>query len=152
MAMAIKGLDEVQNFIGAIADKMSDTDTLLKKIGFRITNEAVHDHFVKKESPDGEAWPDLNPDYKTQKIAKKGSVDVLIWNRKLADSVGFKVKDVRLFVGAGNEDVPYARIHDEGGETGRNHAVKMPVRKYLGFGKQESEIITEMVGQWIGDL
>ena len=59
---------------------------------------------------------------------------------------------IPLYIGAGNEDVPYARIHNQGGEAGRNGNVKIPKREYLGFGKQENDIINEELKIWIGEI
>lgn len=152
MGVAFRGFDEVDYFIWNVDKKVSEYDVLLNKIGFRIANEAIPDHFAKKESPKGEPWKALNPEYQDLKIKKKGTADILVYEGKLKDSVGYKAQGAKLFVGAGNEDVPQARLHNEGGEAGRNHSVEMPKREFVGFGKQEGNIINDSIQWWIGAI
>ncbi|MBN2544581.1 MAG: phage virion morphogenesis protein [Spirochaetes bacterium] len=149
MAVALRGFDEVERFIGALDKKLSNYDVLLKKIGHRITHEAIPDHFKNKKSPDDKPWPVLSKNYADYKAEKKGSLDILIWNGKLKDSVDYKVHNIRLFIGAGNEDVPYARIHDLGGKAGRNRKVKIPQRNFIGIGDKEEHIIEDTIKWWV---
>jgi phage virion morphogenesis protein len=146
----IKGLETIKDFFEKVDKKVSSVDKLYDKVGRRIINEAVFDHFAKKENPDGKPWEKLNADYEEQKIEKKGVSDILIWNGELRDSVGCKTENLKLFIGAGNEDIPYAKIHNEGGKAGRNKNVEIPKREYLGFGNKEEQIINEEIKNWIG--
>ncbi|HOV13027.1 MAG TPA: phage virion morphogenesis protein [Spirochaetota bacterium] len=138
------GFDRLKIFLRKIKSEEGDFETLQKRIGFRITNTAIPDHFEKKESPEGEKWADLSDDYKKRKLKKKGTLDILKSRGNLFESIGFRYDSTMLVIGAGNSDVKYAATHNFGDKK-RN----IPKREFIGLGKQENEIIEEEILRWI---
>lgn len=59
---------------------------------------------------DGAPWPPLSKRYKP----KKGSM--MIRTAKLMNSINSRIAKDRVVISAGNSRVPYAKIHNEGGE------------------------------------
>jgi len=147
IGVATVGFDGLKLFLKTIESKVKSFDTIQKRIGLRIKNEAIKDHFDKKESPTGEKWADLSDDYKEKKLKKKGVLDILVGSGRrgrLRKSIGFRYDSTTLVIGAGNSDIEYAATHNFG-DPKRN----IPKREFIGLGTQENEIINEEILRWI---
>lgn len=109
-----------------------------------ILSKQTENHFTQsftKGALDENKWPEVQrrtPGTKAYKYKAKG-ISLSSWRRnpilvgtgnlrrKVSRSiheVGWK--RIRLVV-----DLPYAKIHNEGGMAGRNHASKIPARPYM---------------------
>ena len=42
-------------------------------------------------------------------------------------------------------DVPYAKIHNEGGRAGRNHSARIPRRQFMGVSQMLNKEIEHMI-------
>ena len=46
-------------------------------------------------------------------------------------------------------NLPYARIHQKGGKTGKGHKVDMPARPYLGVSEEDMDEVRETVADFL---
>ncbi len=144
----VEGLTKLSDWIQKAKRNFKSVPRLLNIIGRRVVNEAVMDHFLRKESPEGEKWKNLTQNYAKKKLSKKGVLDILIGEGTLRDSIKYWVIGERaVAVGVDSPDVPYARAHQEGYKD-----KNIPARPYLGVGKKEEEIIDRTVLDWIGGI
>ncbi|OHD13448.1 MAG: hypothetical protein A2Y41_00390 [Spirochaetes bacterium GWB1_36_13] len=148
----LTGTGAIKDFLSKTLDQVNDKEKLLKKIGGRIVNEAVLDNFIEKENSDYEAWQGLTERYKKKKLEKRGTDNLLEDTGKLKKSVGHRVENMKLIIGAGNKDTPYAASHQFG------YAKKgIPARTYIGSiqnskfttGKKEEEILNTTIQNWV---
>ena len=70
---------------------------------------------------------------KKRKLSKRGKTTLGVVTGRLRSSISFgqvvrRGNNYSLGIGS---NVKYARIHEFGGKTGRNHAVTIPARPYL---------------------
>lgn len=141
------GLNDFKAFVEEL-HKVIKAEPLFRRIGRAIRDEAILDRFIStKEDPDGKPWVDLSPAYKKQKEKLKGTIDLLVKEGELQKSVGFKTNDIMLVIGAGNENIKYARRMQAGDDD-----ANIPARAYIGFGDLEKEIVRVETQNWLMEI
>jgi len=102
---------------------------LHREMGQALVNETL-DAFKTGTSPEGKAWPESGRVTLHNASRRKGRAKgkTLIDTARLRNSIHAVADADQVEVGT---DVIYARIHQLGGETGRNKATKLPARPYL---------------------
>lgn len=146
----IENFDRVLEALTRATEPAKHPDEMFYRIAQRIATEAVPNHFLKKESPDGSPWAELYAPYGVRKMREKGSLDVLIWSGDLMRSVRAGVDKgdtLTAWVMAGGPDVPYAGTHNYGLPE-----KNIPKREFLGFGTGESEIIADSIDRWLAGM
>ena len=124
--------EEVQRGLRNLDNAIDNMAPAFKEIAGVLASEAEEAFEQEKDITTGKAWPDLAQSTKDQR-AKKGK-----WPGKiLQQSAGGLAASIsqdsnREFAAAGSNKL-YAAIHQFGGEAGRNHAVTIPARPYLGL-------------------
>lgn len=118
---------------------------VLKVIGERMLRH-TEKSFTKETSPEGKKWKAVgektaarkrNPKILTEQGEAGGLRGTLAYSLEGMDA---------LLVGANK---PYARIHQLGGEAGRNKAVKIPARPYLGISAEAEADILDVISRAI---
>ena len=64
----------------------------------------------------------------------------------LRRSIDYAATPEKVMVGS---NLPYARIHQLGGKTGKGHKVDMPARPYLGVSKEDMEEVRETMADFL---
>ena len=105
---------------------------LNRKIPTELMN-ASNRAFDKETAPDGTPWQPRSPKY-VQELTKRKQA-----KRKILSITSHLRKSRQTFnngttAGIGT-NLAYARIHQFGGQAGRNHRATIPARPYLGFDK-----------------
>ncbi len=123
ISFEVEGLDELKRALQkASFVKMKKFTSFASGELHRIVME---DAFEKESDPvTGKKWDDIK--------SRKGRSSAPILHDKgiLQDSV--EEKSTALYAEVGSS-MKYARIHNEGGMTGRGRKVEMPQRRFLGF-------------------
>ncbi len=137
-----EGLDAFISWLDEAEDAVGEAKKLLKRVGRGIVDEIVMDAFKDKKSPEGTPWKELTEKYR----ARKGKDDILVKEGNLRKSVGFKVKSLKLYVGAGSPDIPYAAVHQFGYKK-----KNIPERAYLPTKrtKELTEIMDDVLSIWL---
>ncbi|SEA70223.1 Phage virion morphogenesis family protein [Alistipes timonensis JC136] len=91
---------------------------------------------------DGKAWPRA----KVDEAGKRRRGSLMVQSAALMNSVRTaEATPDRVVWAAGNEKVPYAQVHNEGGRAGRGAGFDMPKRQFMG----EAEELEEQIGRRI---
>ncbi|MDO6808096.1 phage virion morphogenesis protein [Zobellia galactanivorans] len=90
----------------------SDFDNIVPNIVAETATEFFKNRFVEQEW-EGVPWQPLNPAYAAKKT--KGRGRILTREGKLVNSIRPSLVSVeKVTISAGNSNVPYARVHNEG--------------------------------------
>ncbi len=153
----LENANEIQLALGKMIRMLSEAkESLLKKIGIRIINEAVYKHFEEKKDPEGKSWIPVTEKYAERKTKgikvgekRRGSRnpgDLLILTKHLYDSMHYEVEDnlVRVIAGDDVQSKKYAAAHNFGlGKlSGR-------ARKFLGIGEVEKKIAEDTIAKFL---
>ena len=107
--------------LGKAAHKLGDTQALMESVGEALRSGTI-ERFEAEEDPQGKKW-------KPSARAMAGGGKTLDKESHLKDSIDYAATSDKVMVGS---NLPYARIHQLGGKTGKGHKVDMPARPYLG--------------------
>jgi phage virion morphogenesis protein len=124
--------DTVSAELSKLARRITDIDPVLEDMAESNVTETKM-RFERAEGPDGAKWKGLAAATLARpgRVRDGGTARVLQDNRHLFDSVHPQVlSGVGFEVGV---SMVYGRIHQLGGQAGRNHAVKIEARPYLGI-------------------
>ncbi len=112
-----------------------DPSQELNLIGAALEDSTL-ERFETNIAPDGTPWP---PSARAQ--AQHGQT--LVDTSRLRDSIGYEVTAEELTLGS---NVIYAAIHQGGGKAGRNLAVELPARAFLGVSESDQTVIDDIWG------
>lgn len=118
----------------------ADRRSLLRAVGETLRSSAM-DRFEEGAGPDGTPW-------ETSERAREDGGQTLVNTGRLRNSIGYAVTDDVVLWGSkikAGTNLQYAAIHQKGGQTGRNHAVTMPARPYLGVSDDDIDDIRALV-------
>lgn len=146
------GLDEALLKIDGLAD--APRLELMEGIGRLVQEQTRRRIEEEKTAPDGSAWR-----------ANIAGTPLLYASGALSRSIDYAASEESVRVGTG---LPYARIHQEGGEivpkTARMLAfqlgnrlvfsmrVRMPARPYVGLSADNQNEIVDAAEDWVGRL
>lgn len=121
-------LDKLQVDMQQVADIAAVTGVSYFKSSFRT------------KGFDGNPWPKAKES--KSKKAKRGSL--MVKSAALMNSVRTaEATKEKVVWAAGNDKVPYAQVHNEGGRAGRGAGFDMPKRQFMGQANQLEENITK---------
>ena len=124
--------------LGKAAHKLGDTQALMESVGDALVSGTLK-RFQDEEDPTGKKWP------KSKRAAKKDG-QTLTDTALLRRSVDYAATSDKVMVGS---NLPYARIHQKGGTTGKGHKVDMPARPYLGVSEEDMDEVRETVADFL---
>lgn len=120
----------------------SNLQPALRDIGGAL-EASTQERFFDETAPDGTPWEEHSDATK----AKRGDgAEKLREAGHLFDSISSHVSGASLAVGVNRV---YGRIHQLGGEAGRNHSVKIEARPYLGVDAQDERTIFETLESYL---
>lgn len=90
-------------------------------------------------------WKPRSPKYGARMRAR-GKTKVLIVNGDLMNSVTAQTKNDTLLVGS---NLIYARIHQKGGQAGKNLSATIPARPFLVAQETDTRRLTKMFANWV---
>lgn len=116
----------VEDYLKKLGSGDFDRADLMDEVANIIERSTV-ERFRSNIAPDGQKWL---PSERVMRAQEPAST--LVDSGHLRDSITSQSDGDSAEVGS-NEH--YALIHQEGGQTGRNHATKLPARPYLGLSR-----------------
>lgn len=136
--------DGVTGPLSRLARNVRNLDQALDEIGSQMVTQAQF-RFEREEAPDGTPWIGLAAVTLARRGREGADGEARLLRDKgdLYDSLGWKVQPGQS-VTVGVSSV-YGRIHQLGGQAGRNQSVKIPARPYLGVGPEDIEQIVEIL-------
>lgn len=121
-----------------ILARARDLHEPLDAAGARLLT-SVQLRFERGIGPDGQRWP-------MSKAALARGGQTLIAKGHLRDSVIYEANATSVSIGTNQV---YAAIHQFGGQAGRNHALTLPARPYLGLDEDDTAILREEIEDWL---
>ncbi|WP_420582074.1 phage virion morphogenesis protein [Reichenbachiella sp.] len=115
-----------------------ELERVLKELPDVVGQTAVdhaHDNFDREGFKDGgkiDKWQS-----RKDRKGNQGK-NILVQTGQLKASIDYDVSGKTVSVGS---DKVYAKMHNEGGKTGRNHSVQMPQRKFMDNSKDIEEAV-----------
>ncbi len=119
----------------------------MRNIG-EILLDSTKERFTDEKGPDGKPWSKNAPATLMHKRNPK-ILQELGEGGGLLGTIAYQANDVRVEVGSPKD---YAAIHQFGGEAGRNRAVKIPARPYLGLSTEDKEDIIDTLQDHLLEL
>ena len=124
--------------LGKAAHKLGDTQALMESVGEALRSGTI-ERFEAEEDPQGKKW-------KPSARAMAGGGKTLDKESHLKDSIDYAATSDKVMVGS---NLPYARIHQLGGKTGKGHKVDMPARPYLGVSEEDMDAVREPMADFL---
>lgn len=123
-----------------------------------LIRAGVHSHFTKESGPDGR-WQALNPIYSLWKEQNFPGQPILQLRHRLfsaATRTGAagnitEITNRYLEFGVDLGKIPYARVHDLGGQAGRGRRSRMPKREFMFLDTKEQEVIAKEAWKFVWD-
>lgn len=132
------GLDKALSKAG---HKLGDTQALMESVGDALVSGTLK-RFDAEEEPTGKKWP------KSKRAAKEGG-QTLTDKAFLRRSIDYAATPEKVMVGS---NLPYARIHQLGGKTGKGHKVDMPARPYLGVSESDLDDVRAAMADFLAGI
>jgi len=120
------------------------TRGLMDAVGAEVESQTRRRIAEEKESPQGDPWPAWSQDYAA---TRHGGHSLLQGEGHLLDSITYAVGISGDYAEVGSNLV-YAAIHQFGGQAGRNRAVTIPDRPYLGLSEDNLRDLAGLVDDW----
>lgn len=146
MNIDIEGLEELNSFIQERIERVQNLELLKNDIGILI-QEDIDNNFEKESSPDGVDWQDWAP--ATEEYRRRSGNDlgkILNLNNDLRPSISYETTGNSIKAGV-LRGPAYARIHQKGGQTGRNGRTTIPARPYIGLSNKILRNIQRLIGE-----
>ena len=157
------GFPEAESVLKRILVKAGTLRPPFEVIGKYLVTRA-HESFEKEESPDGEPWQALSPEYVERpsrgyyRGGRGGNEHpILMRSRHLEESVNYKAGNLELAVGS-NRKLPggqfsWAAIHQLGGTSSMAPGpAHIPARPFLGMTDADDNRAGELLMEYLGRL
>ena len=134
---------ELNQVLDKLFEKTSDLRPLMKNIA-GIMADSVEENFKQEGRPEWVKLKDSTIKVRTQKVYWPGKI--LQMRGELAASITSKYDESSAIVGTNKE---YARIHQLGGDTGRNKKTKLEARPYLSLVESDYQKIIDSATDYL---
>lgn len=135
---------DVLERLKVLQKKIGDLEPFFKNAG-EVLLENTKQRFTDESAPDGNKWKDLSPVYKKRKKGHK-ILQELGENGGLLGTLAYHAASDALLIGSVKV---YAAIHQMGGKAGRNRAVKIPARPYLGLSRKDEQDLNDLIADFL---
>lgn len=126
--------------IEPIARKWASRKDFLNELGVGLVDEVHKRINDTKTAPDGTRWkPWASSTAKARRRAGTASSGLLFNSGELTRSIGYTITGNKVAV---NTTLPYAQFLQNGTKN-------MPARPFLGMGKAEQDLTTNLWNKWI---
>lgn len=136
---------ELNQVLDKLFEKTTDLKPLMKSIAGTMA-DAVEENFKQEGRPEWAKLKESTIKLRTQKGYWPGKI--LQMRGELAASITSAYDESSAIVGSNKE---YARIHQLGGDAGRNKKTKIKARPYLKLTNNDKERILKLSSNYLGN-
>lgn len=138
---------DMREKLAELIGRMENARGFYKNVGDHLLN-SVGENFENETAPDGTRWKTLSAVTRDLRARKYGNAPVTILRASgaLRGSINAAASDTDVRIGSA---LPYAAIHQLGGEAGRNRKVTIPARPYLGLSSEDETEIFAIAEDWL---
>ncbi len=133
----------IQEKLLDISKKTENLRPLMKNLA-GILSFSTEENFKEEGRPKWKSWSESTKKYR--KKVKKYPGQILQLNGHLASSVTTYYDDNSAIIGS---NLPYAAIHQLGGNAGKNKKVKIPARPYINLSESDINEILDVISTFI---
>lgn len=160
--------ERVRAMLQRLAQRMGHLTPVMRQMGDVLRNDALA-NFKGQHSPSGAPWAKLAPSTllaRAQRLSGKGGLYTqkgrlrkkaqrLISEAKALQDRGVLRQSVQTLAASANSvtvgsRLPYAAIHQLGGQAGRGRKVRIPARPYLGMSANAERQIINTINAYLG--
>lgn len=135
---------EVEQALLNLAKRTENLRPLMKNIA-GVLASSTEENFKQEGRPD--KWTDLSEVTKKQREKiNKWPGQILQVTGQLASSISTQYDDDSAVIGS---NLPYAAIHQLGGQAGRNKSVEIPARPYLSLTNDDYDEILHNIENYL---
>jgi phage virion morphogenesis protein len=131
---------QAQAMFGRLIAAGANLRPLYSEIGFAL-EDSSRERFASETAPDGTAWAPISEAWKERKQERGFSAGILKMRGDLLNSIRAEPDGSGVEIIAGPTE--YAAIHQLGGQAGRNKAVTIPARPFLGVSSEDAAEIVD---------
>lgn len=103
----------------------------------------------RRKGFDGKAWLPA----KSDRAGKRRRGSLMVQSAALMNSIRTaEATPERVVWAAGNDKVPYAQVHNEGGRAGRGAGFDMPQRQFMGEAEELERQLTQRINTYMRGL
>jgi len=147
-------LERIYEVTGSAAGRKKD---LFQRI-LPLLRAEIQTHFARQSGPEG-AWKGLSPEYSVWKETHFPGQPILQLRHHLflaATQTGARgniteITNRYMEFGVDLAKIPYARIHDLGGQAGRGRRSTMPKREYLFLSTKAQDGAAQTAARYVWD-
>lgn len=149
---------EIQELLNRLRQRISDLSPAMQAIG-AFYERSVLENFKNQSAPDGTPWQPLSPVTlqlglaKNKGWSKKGGLTAkgkrylsgkrILWEHgDLEGSIHSQADRNSVTIGTGGH-IPYAAIHQFGGQAGRGRKVTIPARPFLALNRGTEMVLAD---------
>jgi len=146
IGLSIKVDDKIiRRVFAGLEQRGQNLEPLLDHIGASLVT-STQDRFEAERGPDGKKWKPWSTAYAKRRRARDGKAKILTLDDYLSGSITHNASSDQVEVGS---NMVYARIHQEGGQAGRNLAATIPARPFLGIDSDDEREIEASVQDYL---
>ena len=131
--------------LGAIAQRSKNLRPVYQAIGNYLVGE-TQDRIKQETSPDGTPFAPLALATRQAKERKGKIRKILQAEGTLVNTIAAQVQGDGVAIGS---NMPYASIHQLGGNAGRGGSANIPARPYLGINDADQDEIVGLLEDWL---
>jgi phage virion morphogenesis protein len=136
--------EDISPALRRLALSLGSLRPVFDEIGGSLVS-STQQRFLDQRSPDGQQWAEHSD---ATKEARGDDADILRDRNHLFDSLDHRPTATSATVGT---NMVYGRIHQLGGEAGRNKSVTIDARPYLGVSLADEHEIRDIVAERVAE-
>ena len=144
---------EMRDGLMRLIERMENAQGFYKNVGEEL-QLSIDERFENEVGPDDEDWVEHSPATEEARLKKYGNAPLTILRERgelrqdITSGTNMIADNQSVEIGT---SLIYAAIHQFGGGTGRNHAIIIPARPYLGFSEEDKQAIMEIAEEWLAN-
>lgn len=128
---------------------MQEVANLSAATGVSYFKGAFRSKAFHSKAFDGKAWARA----KIDEAGKRRRGSLMVQSAALMNSIRTaEITPKRVVWSAGNDKVPYAQVHNEGGRAGRGAGFDMPQRQFMGEAAELEARLTKRIDNYLKGL
>ncbi|MCB1397261.1 MAG: phage virion morphogenesis protein [Rhodobacteraceae bacterium] len=142
--LTLQGIERVEAALGRLGS--ADLDDMAYNVGALLEASTRERIATEKRSPDGAAWA---PWSDARPATRQPRHSLLVQDNHLLTSIQNHSEGATVKIGS---NMVYAAIHQVGGQAGRNRAVTIPARPYLGLSDADERAIHDLIAEALAEV
>lgn len=160
----------IKAMLHKLAQRMGNLTPVMREIGDTLRNDAL-DNFKGQRGPDGRPWQRLSQPTLLARARRLTGKSILTKDGKRTRASAYKIiTTAQALIDRGTlrnsvqvlqatpssvtvgSRLPYAAVHQFGGQAGRNRKVRIPARPFIGMSANAERQIINTINAYLGTV